>query len=32
MVCKSAGPVFVPIGDWSVGGPRPDPLFADEFE
>ena len=32
MVCKSAGPVFVPIGDWSVGGPRPDPLFADGFE
>jgi hypothetical protein len=27
MICKKAGPVFVPIGDWSVA-----PLFADGFE
>jgi hypothetical protein len=32
MVCKKAGPVFTPIGNWSGAVVLPDNVFADSFE
>ncbi len=32
MVCKKAGPVFTPIGNWSGVVPLPDDVFANSFE
>lgn len=32
MVCKKAGPVFTPIGNWSGVVPLPDDVFASGFE